>query len=196
MSLLSKVTSGIAFLFIVFSSAEAAVTLTSFGTSAFIVDDENTGFNKPIPQTGSSVQIVGSDQNGALSGGFASGGVASNIDITNNSSILTLTGSTTSAPSSLFNILLFDSTGKKATYTGGSWTTLTGGSTTLSFSSSASGFNFSSIAGMTLLAAGSGSPINATLTGLSAGVAAAPEPSRAVLGMLGLGFVALRRRRR
>lgn len=190
MSLFSKVTSAVACLFIVFSSAEAAVTLTTFGTSSFTVDTDNTGFNKPIPQTASSAQVVGNDQSGSLSGAFAS-----NINITGNTSILTLTGSTTTAPSSLFNILLFDSTGKQATYTGGSWTTLTGGSTTLNFSSSAGGFNFSSIAGMTLLTAGSGSAINATLTGLSAGVTAAPEPSRALLGMLGLGFVALRRRR-
>jgi MYXO-CTERM domain-containing protein len=191
MSLLSKVTSGIACLFIVFSSADAAVTLTSFGTASFTVDDDNTGFNKPITQTANSAQIVGNDQSGSLSGGFAS-----NINITGNSSLLTVTGSTTTAPSSLFNVLLFDSTGKKATYTGGSWTTLTGGSTTLSFSSSASGFNFGSVAGMTLLTAGSGSAINATLTGLTASVSAIPEPSRALLGMLGLGLVAIRRRRR
>ena len=171
--------------------ANASVVLTTFGSSAspaFAIDG-STSFSTQT-QSASSITIGGSDFGNSLVGTF------NTVNITGNSSILTLTGSTTSAPASNFNVLLYDTNGKTATYTGGTWSGLSSGTTSLVFASALSGFDYTHVYGLELDTAGTGSTIGATLTGLTAGVVAAPEPSRAILAALGMGALLLRRRRR
>lgn len=172
------------------SNASASVFLTSFGNTAaptYLLDGSTT-FS--TTQSAASLQISGLDNGTLVAGSF------NPISIVGNTNILTLTGSTTVAPGSPFNMTLFDNTGKAALYKGSTWAALSGGSTSATFFSNDGGFNFASVVAFEIDTSGVGSNINATLTGLSAGVSAVPEPSRALLGMLGIGLVAIRRRRR
>jgi hypothetical protein len=168
------------------SPADGAVVLTTFGTSggnAFLVDG-TTDFG--YTQGTDSITISGTDSgNDLLAGTFAP------VSILGQSSILRLTGSTTAAPVSGFNITIFDESFKTAIYNGGAWTGLNSGGTNLTFGSAESGFDFSKVIGMQLDTGGvGGNPIGATLNGLST----IPEPSRIML--LGLGIVGLGLRRR
>ena len=169
------------------TDASAAVLLTTFGstTSPTFLKDSSTSF--ATVQSGSSIQISGLDNGSLLAGSFAS------ANITGQTTKLTLTGSTTAAPASGFNVLLFDSNFNKATYTGGTWSGLSGGSTSLSFLSKDASFNFATVSGVELDTGGVGNNISATLTGLTAGVV--PEPSRMMLSFLGFGMIVFRRRR-
>jgi hypothetical protein len=172
-------------------SAQAAVTLTTFGNSSaptFTIDGGSTGFT--TNQTASSLQVSGNDLTGSLGGTLLSP-----ISIVGNSDILTLFGSATVAPASSFQITLYN-TGftESAVYSGGSWSTLgSAGESTLTFASASSGFNFADIAGIQLDPGGPGNAVNATFTSLLA--AAVPEPTRALLLGVGLVGVVLRRRR-
>lgn len=173
------------------SSACASVILTTFGNSVAptFALDASSNFATKI-QSASSIQIGGLDNGNILAGYF------STTSIVGNSSVLTLTGSVTTQPSTYFNMTLIDTNGNTALYQGAGWSALgSSGFTTATFVSNDVGFNFASVNAFQLDTAGSGSALNATLTGLTAGVSAVPEPSRTLLGMLSLGFVALRRRR-
>ena len=175
------------FLFISVTAGNAAVLLTNFGSSTFTLDG-TTSFT--TTQQVSNLQITGSDLGSQLDGFFGA------ANITGQSDTLTLTGSATLAPASPFSVTLYDSSLATALYSGGSWTGLSGsGSTSLNFVSKSTGFDFSHVSGLELLTGGSGSTINATLTGISASASGVPEPSRTLLGMMGLLSLAIRRRR-
>jgi hypothetical protein len=169
------------------SPADGAVVLTTFGTSggnSFLVDG-TTDFG--YTQGTGSITISGTDSgNDILAGYFAP------VSILGQSSILRITGSTTAAPVSGFNITIFDEDFKTAIYSGGAWTSLNSGGTDLSFGSADLGFKFDKVVGLQLDTGGTGgNPIGATLGGL----ATIPEPSRMMFLGLGIAGLGLRRRR-
>lgn len=176
------------------ADGKAAVLLTNFGNgtavpSATFTIDGSTSFS--TTQHTSDLQISGNDLNSNLDGTFGP------VNITGQTGILILTGSSSSAPASPFSVTLYDSTiARTASYTGGSWTGLSGsGTTSLTFASMDPGFDFSSISGLHLGVGGAGATINATLTSISASASGVPEPSRALLAMMGFLSLAIRRRR-
>jgi hypothetical protein len=178
---------GLALMAVFSSSAGAAITLTDFGNSgagSFTVDIFSTSFGTS-PQAASSIVLGGAEGN-QLTGGF------DEVSILGESGVLRVLGSTTAAPASQFTITLYDNAFNTALYTGGAWSQLNTGGTTLTFLSQSGGFNFGRVIGLDLntASAGSPNPIGATLTRLET----IPEPSRMVL--LGLGVVGLGMRRR
>lgn len=170
------------------ADGSAAVLLTNFGSSGFLIDG-STSFS--TSQNTSSLQINGSDNGSQLDGFFGP------VNITGQTGILTLYGTVTSPPASPFSVTLFDNNSNTALYTGGSWTGLSASdpSTALTFFSKDAGFSFSSISGLELKTGGVLGTISATLTGISASASGVPEPSRALLTMMGLLSFAIRRRR-
>lgn len=166
--------------------ANAAVLLTNFGSSNFLNIDKG-GFTS-YSQTSNSLNIVGLDNVSGLSGGFSAA-----ADISGQFDTLTLFGTATAAPATTFNIGLVDSSFRETVYRSNSWADLaTLGAVSLNRIDS-NPFNFSNVIGLNLTVGGTGSPINATLSGLTA--SAVPEPSRALLVMMGLASLATRRRR-
>jgi len=169
------------------STAEASTTLTTFGSSSpksFTVDSFSSSFGTASQAAGSI--LLGGSEGNQLTGGF------DEVSILGESGYLRVLGSTTAAPTSQFTITLYDNLFNTALYTGGAWTQLNTGGTTLTFASESGGFNFARVIGMDLntASAGAPNPIGATLTRLET----IPEPSRIVL--LGLGVVGLGMRRR
>tara|TARA_R110002111_G_scaffold135196_1_gene201181 strand:+ start:112 stop:681 length:570 start_codon:yes stop_codon:yes gene_type:complete len=164
-----------------------AITITSFGTATnptwsdsgftdFTVDSQGAG----------SISFTGTDTN-SLSG---------DVPMVDLSSIwgndLEITGSITTNPGSTFGVILFDQEFDQATFSGGSWTDLVGGSTVLSFVSASGSFNTTQVIGIDIVGGGAGDALSATLTG----AAIVPEPSAyaALAGLLALGAVMVRRR--
>jgi hypothetical protein len=164
----------------------ADVTLTSFGSSVppIFTIDGTTSFT--TSQSGSDLQITGTDLGDTLVGTFDP------VDITGMSDFLQLTGSVASNPGSPFTVLLYDSGFETANYTGGSWTDLGLGSTTLAFDSASVGFDPTDVIALQLNTAGSGNAINATLTAATA----IPEPNSLLLFLLGsVALVSTKRQR-
>jgi hypothetical protein len=189
MRLASKLAFGTVWLFAWLAPVEAAVTLTSFGISEeplFVLDEDNSSFSTILGST--SVAISGNDFGDNLVGSFASANILGQSDF------LTITGSATLAPDSFFTVTLFDPNLATATYVGGAWTDLANGSATLSFLESDPGFLFGNVIALDLSTGGAGDAVNAILD--SAFAFAIPEPSRALLVLMGLTGTLLRRQRR
>lgn len=163
----------------------ADVLLTNFGSPSFTVDG-STDFPSS-PQTASSITITGVDTN-QLVGTFLS------VNISGMSDFLRIDGSVTQNPGSQFRVDLFDGEFDTATYISGSWTDLAGGQTTLSLSTPMLPANFdpTNVIGLALVGGGGGDPVTATLTGATA----IPEPTSALILVLGGSVLAITRRRR
>jgi len=170
------------------ASVLPAVTITSFGnvTAPTWSDSLFTDFSS-VSQGASSITFSGTDTN-TLSG---------DVPLVDLSSLwgndLQITGSITTNPGTTFGVILFDQEFDQATFSGGSWSDLSGGSTLLSFVSVVGTFNSAEIIGIDIVGGGAGDALAATLTGASI----VPEPSTyaALSGLLALSWVMLRRRR-
>lgn len=167
----------------------SAITITSFGSStAPTFGIEVTTFT--TTQNPSSIDISGSDLGNTLAGSVNSVNIVWDLsEVT-----LNLVGSASSAPNSLFDIDLFDSSYNFARFTGGNWSVLgSNGVSSLTFDSVNGSFDSTDIIGVQINTAGIGSTITANLSSLQA----VPEPSAyaALSGFLALTWVMLRRRR-
>ena len=170
------------------ASVLPAVTITSFGnvTAPTWSATSFTDFSS-VSQGASSITFSGTDTN-TLSG---------DVPLVDLSSLwgndLQITGSITTNPGTTFGVTLFDQEFDQATFSGGSWSDLSGGSTLLSFVSAVGTFNSAEIIGIDIVGGGAGDALAATLTGASI----VPEPSTyaALSGLLALSWVMLRRRR-
>jgi len=167
--------------------SHSAIVLTTFGNSdapTFSTDAFNT---IGTSQNASSITIDGNTTD-LLSGTFPS------IDISSEyTSGISLFGSVATNPAAAFQINLYDSSDRSATFNGGSWTDVTNsGSSTLSFLSETSGFDATDVIAMDLATGGSVTSVEATLTRLET----VPEPTTGLLVVLGAGGLALLRRRR
>lgn len=163
-----------------------ALSVTSFGSSSsFLVDPTYNEFG--TTQNASDIDIAGTDLQ-VFSGTFNS------VDLSSLwGNDLSLMGSATTAPSSTFVIVLYDSSDNEANFTGGAWSALASGETLLSFSSADIAFDRTSVFALDIKGGGGGDTVAATLTGLSV----VPEPSTYAMlsGLCVFGFAALRRRR-
>jgi hypothetical protein len=189
MTLLPKIAFGTTCLFACLAPVEAAITLTLFGELgpfAFDPDEALSGFDTILGDY--SIGITGVDSGDNLVGSFLA-----SANILGQSDYLTITGLAAAAPTSSFKVFLFDSASLMATYDGGAWTDLANGSSTLTFESADVGFNFEEVIALDLSTGGTGDAVDATLTGAFA--FAIPEPSRALLVLMGLTGTLLRRRR-
>lgn len=171
---------------VVASFAHAQATTSYDLTSGVSIDTAYTDF--PTASAGASgVSFSGTDQN-TLSILFDSTQDLSdwyNFD-------LTVSGSLTSAPTTLFGIVFYDSAFNIAEYGGGSFTELNlDGETSLSLSSNSIS-DWSDIVAFDMVTGGGGDPVAGTITQI-----AVPEPSTYALlaGFAAFLFVAIRRRK-
>jgi len=155
-------------------------------TSGVSIDTDYTDF--PSASAGSSgVSFSGTDQN-TLSVLFDATQDFSGWD----SFDLTVSGSLTSAPSTLFGIVFYDSAFNTSEYEAGAFSSLdTEGSATLTLTAVNSA-DWSDIVAFDMVTGGGGDPLAGTLTSF-----AVPEPSTYALiaGFAAFLFVAIRRRK-
>jgi hypothetical protein len=165
-----------------------SVSITNFGSS-------NSSFTTAgSPNTMGTVQNA-LDMNVSGNEGEIFAGIFDSVDIASTFTAgVILSGSTTDVPGSSFTLTLFEAGfANTAVYSGGSWTSLTGGSTTLSFVSSDVGFDASDVVAFQINTSGTNSTIDFTAVNLST----VPEPSTyaALAGLCALGYVMVRRRK-
>jgi hypothetical protein len=188
---LKKLSTTVAASLFILGVSASAVTITTFGnvSSPTFTSDSYTTFSS-VTQSASSIDISGTDLQ-VLSGTF------NTVDLTSvwgNS--LTLIGTAGTAPSTTFNITLYDAENDTAVFTGGAWSDLNGmGQTLLSLFSETANFDADTVYAMELATGGGGDSVVANFTGLT--LSAVPEPSTfaALAGLCALGAVMVRRRR-
>ena len=162
------------------AGANAAVSITDFGTSTFTVLD---GSLTTVSQTASSMTLVGTDFATFVLGTFSPVDISAELGIE-------VTGSVATDPASAFTVEAYDSNGLLSTYSGGSWAVLGAtGKTYLSLDIGGAA-DLTDIIALQINNAGSGNALDATLTGASA----VPEATTSILALLGATLL-LRRRR-
>jgi len=174
-------------------TAQAAITITTFGSSA--VADGNTSW------------VYNSDTS-TITGNSSLGDLIYNADGTGSWNLtseaaslsllqISLTGYVTTNPTGSFAVTLADNTNKEAKFTF-AWssfgtTSSTANTVTVGVDTFNAGFNLANIVNWNLVSGGSGLSTSATFSQMTA----VPEPSTGALMMIGAaGLVALRRLRK
>jgi hypothetical protein len=170
------------------ASFSYAQSLDLTSTAGFSIDSSLDTFGSTVDSSG--VSFSGSDFGNTVSGQWASA-----IDLSSWSSLseVVISGSMTSAPTSNFSVVLYDSAFATFNLSGGSWTNISSsGSDALTLDSGA-GFNWASVQYIDINTGGLGDTVAGTLTNISA----VPEPSTYALiaGFAAFLFVAIRRRK-
>lgn len=181
------------FLVCAIASRAQVLTLTGFGTGEFTVDTDFTQLTS-YSQSATTLNIVGSDQTGAISGSFAQ------FDMTGYMGGIDLTASVSGTnPASNFNLVLVDAQGNQFSFSG-NWSSFGSSTSTVTLAPviSQNPFLPNQVIGMGFLFGGAGANFNITLDALTVGAAAVPEPStyaQIALGLGALGLIAYRRRK-
>jgi len=178
------------FVLTVLAATSHAAEVTKFGSSGFTIDTETTTFS--ANQTLTTLTFSGTDSTSSILAGTFSLFDATGLNYIN------LVGSISGTnPNSGFTVELFNSTFNETKLYSGTFGAFGASSTTVQLSFVSQTASFTTIAGFQLTAAGSGDPINMTLSSLNATASPVPEPGTTCLLALAVGsgiFLRLRRR--